>query len=439
MTGTWLSINDLGGFGSGKTFCGSLLGITLALKYAGIKGLVGAQTLPLLRDTTLATYIEHLDKLGCLYTYLKSENKLVFPNKSEILFRFLEEDSKLKSLNLGFIEIEEMSDTPESTFRMLLSRLRQEKKPEWGKDFKYRLFGHTNPQQSLGWIYEYFKKNPQPNYRRIIAPTAQNIYLPAGYLQSLKEVYSDEYYRINVLGEDCSETDTLVTKGFNKEVQVRSDLKLDKSLPIHITCDFNVDPMCWYIAQIKDGNIYYLYEVVRENTTTDATAQDVAELLYDCKHLPIEINGDASGDFRTTKGVDYVYLRNNLERNGFKNVSLKVTHKNPPIEYRISCWNNMIKGAGDTHHIFIHEQCKYLIYNIENLEVQAGTSKPKLPTASRIKSDSKAKFLGHPIDAASYLVCLYFPVKRMTVDNFKDQSKNMGVDIFGGKYDKRLI
>ena len=33
-----------GGFGSGKTFSVSLLGIILALKYPGIRGLVGAQT-----------------------------------------------------------------------------------------------------------------------------------------------------------------------------------------------------------------------------------------------------------------------------------------------------------------------------------------------------------------------------------------------------------
>ena len=33
-----------GGYGSGKTFCGSLLGILLCLKYPGIRGLVGAKT-----------------------------------------------------------------------------------------------------------------------------------------------------------------------------------------------------------------------------------------------------------------------------------------------------------------------------------------------------------------------------------------------------------
>ena len=73
-----------GGYGSGKTFSGSLLGILLALRYPKIRGLVGAQTVALLRDTTLATYLEHLDKMGIQFVYKKAENKLEFENGSEI-------------------------------------------------------------------------------------------------------------------------------------------------------------------------------------------------------------------------------------------------------------------------------------------------------------------------------------------------------------------
>ena len=48
-----------GGYGSGKTFAGSLLGILLCFKYPKITGLAGALTYPLVRDTTLATYFQH--------------------------------------------------------------------------------------------------------------------------------------------------------------------------------------------------------------------------------------------------------------------------------------------------------------------------------------------------------------------------------------------
>ena len=50
-----------GGYGSGKTWCGSLLGILLAKKYPGSRGLVGAKEYELVRKTTLVSYLEHLD------------------------------------------------------------------------------------------------------------------------------------------------------------------------------------------------------------------------------------------------------------------------------------------------------------------------------------------------------------------------------------------
>lgn len=415
-----------------------MLGITLALKYPGIVGLVGALTYPLLRDTTLASYMEHLDNLGVNYTYLKNESKIIFQNKSEILFRHLQEPEKLKSLNLGFVEIEEMSDVPQSTFEMLLSRLRQKAKPEW-KNFRHRLFGHTNPQQSRGWIYQFFKKEERPGYRRILAPTTQNKFLPEGYIDLLRNSYNDFYFKINVEGQDCDDTTGLVTKGFDRKEQVLETLTMRPGYPIHLTCDFNVDPMCWYICQVYDGNVYVLYEMVKENTTTEGAAQIVADLLQNYKDTPIIINGDASGDYKTTKGVDYVFLKNNLLRNGFKNLDIRVMPKNPGIEYRISCWNNMIEGPDKKHHIFIHPQCKYLLYNIENQEVEPGTSKPKRITSSKIKNDPYAKYLGHPIDAVSYLVCLYFPIQAIHYDKYNQQQQNINTDIFGGKYDKRLM
>lgn len=124
-----------GGYGSGKTFAGSLLGILLCLKFPGIRGLVGAQTYTLVRDTTLQTYFEHLENMnfkeGVDFEWSSSLQKLTFRNGSEILFRHFDEPNKLKSLNLGFVEIEEMSDIPYDTFKMLISRMRQKQKPWW--------------------------------------------------------------------------------------------------------------------------------------------------------------------------------------------------------------------------------------------------------------------------------------------------------------------
>lgn len=424
-----------GGFGSGKTFSGSLLGILLCQKYPGIRGLCGAQTYTLLRDTTMQTYFEHLDKMKLQYKFIKSESKIVFDNGSEILFRHLEDPDRLKSLNLGFVEIEEMSDVPYSTFKMLLGRLRQDKKPEW-KGFRYRLFGHTNPENSRGWIYDNFVKNRLPYFRRILAPTTDNIYLPKEYIQSMKDSFNEDYYNMYVLGRDMDYSLGLVTKHFVPDVQLRDDLKFNPKFPIHITCDFNIDPMCWYICQHYDNNVYVLKELVKSNTNTAICAEDIAEILCDYKEHSIIINGDATGLSKKTTGTDFIILKNTLQRYEFKNIDIRVMNKNPGIEWRIACWNNMIYGPDKKHHVFIHPSCKYLIYNIENLQTEPGGSRPKKVSTGKIKSDDMAKFLIHPIDAVSYLICLYYPIKDFSLKEYKGPPMS---DAFDGKYEKGII
>mgnify|MGYP001024670929 CR=1 FL=1 len=420
-----------GGYGSGKTFAGSLLGTLLCLKYPKIRGLVGAQTIKLVTDTTLVSYKEHFEKMGLKYTHNKSSNIITLENGSEILFRHLEEPDKIKSLNLGFVEIEEMSDVPQSTFEMLLARLRQEKRPEWGDDFRYRLFGHTNPESRKGWIYEKFVEKPRPNFRRIIAPTTDNIYLPKGFVQTLKDTYDEDYYRVNVLGEDVDFTKGLVTKHFNRDLQLRSDLKIRHDMPLHITCDFNKDPMCWYICQHYDGDIYVLHEVVTQHATTEGTSRFVAEeLLTGYKDCKIIINGDASGKSDTTKGSDYLIMQNIFKQAGY-DVKLAVMNKNPDIGWRTACWNRMFLGPDNKPHVFIHPSCVWLIYNIENFEMEEGGSRPKRISTGKLRVDPRAKYLGHPFDAVSYLICLYYPIKPVDLKAYQGPPM---LDVFGNKY-----
>ena len=431
-----------GGYGSGKTFSGSLLGIILCLKYPGIRGLVGAQTFSLVRDTTLVSYKEHLEKMGLEegsdWKELKAESKLVFSNGSEVLFRHLEEPDKIKSLNLGFVEIEEMSDTPQATFDMLLGRLRQAKRPEWGNKFVYRLFGHTNPESRKGWIYRYFVEEKKPNYRRIIAPTTDNAKnLPDGFIESLKDRYSEAYYRVNVLGEDADYVSGLATKGFTRDDHLREDLRIDRRYPIHIACDFNTDPMCWYICQHYNGTVYVLHEIVENYTDTNHCSRILGELLKDYKSHQIILNGDASGKMKTTTGSNFMIMRAVLTELGFSNLDLQVAPKNPPITYRYACWNAMVRDEKGNPHVFIHPLCKYLIYDIENLETEEGGDAPKKPSGGKIRNDPYAKYLTHPTDAVSSLVCYYYPIKQKIRT---EQYKGKIMDVFGNeKYEYGMI
>lgn len=403
-----------GGYGSGKTWCGSLLGIMLAQKYPGSKGLVAAKEFTLLKRTTLEEYFNHLDKMGFLpnkdYKYNKLDHTLTFTNGSSIYFKDIDNPEKIKSLNLHWAEIEECSQVSDSAFRQVLARVRKEPKPDW-ENFRYRIFMHTNPQPNKGWIYKRFVEEKKPNYRLVIAPTSNNTFLPEHYVEELKNSYDPEYYRINVLGEFGDYSSGLVVKGFSDENVCR--LSYNKYFPLHLTCDFNVDPMCWLIAQrTKDGeDVHYIDEIVIENTTTQQAIDEFIRRYPNHKGKLI-INGDASGDYRSAQSefTNYAIIKRSLEANGY-NPIFHLRGFNPPILNRIQSFNARVRNVNGECHILVSPKCKWLLHNIYNLKFKEGTSIVDVPTQKQIENNRDMKFLEHPFDAASYLVEFYYPIK----------------------------
>ena len=408
-----------GGYGSGKTWCGSLLGILLAYKYPGCRGLVGAKEYELVRKTTLVSYMEHLEnfgfKAGKDYTYNKVDKIIRFFNGSEILFSALDDPEKFKSLNLHWAEIEEASQISDSSFKQLLGRLRNTYRgKDWG-DFRYRLFGHTNPQPDKGWIWQRFVEGVNGvkpiNYRLILSPTTNNIYLPEHFIQSMKDSFDEEYYKINVLGEFGNYASGLVVKNFTQD-NIK-ELHYQTDLPLHLTWDFNVDPMSCILAHITDGKVFYFDEFVLENTSTERTIKAVID-KYKAHQGDIIINGDASGDNRSTQSEysNYVIIQKALKVAFPKSkIKFRLRNFNPPIKNRIAAFNAKICNYNGERNIFIDPCCKKLLYNIYNLKYKVGTDIVDVPTYAQIKSDNSLKFLEHPFDAASYLVDYYFPIR----------------------------
>lgn len=403
-----------GGFGSGKTWCGSLLGIMLARKYPGSRGLVGAKEYELVKNTTLVSYFEHLNEMGYVkdvdYKYNKIDKKIVFSNGSEILFKGLDDPEKFKSLNLHWAEIEEASQVSDTSFKGLLGRLRNTYRGKnWGR-FTYRLFGHTNPQASKGWIYQRFVESHKENYRLLIAPTSENTFLPDHYIESMKNEYDPEYFRINVLGEFGNYSSGLVVKNFTEDNY--KEVGYNKDMPLYLTCDFNVDPMCWEIAHKDDDNVYFFDELVVENTSTQMCVQEFIR-RYPKHNSEIIICGDASGNFRNASSefTNYKIMQLALEEYGYR-VRFCLRHFNPPIMNRIQAFNARVMNAKGDKHVFISKnKCKWLKYNIENLSFKEGTSIVDVPTEKEIKNNRDYKFLEHPFDAASYLVEYFYPIK----------------------------
>ncbi|MFM7469474.1 MAG: phage terminase large subunit [Vampirovibrionales bacterium] len=431
-----------GGFGSGKTWVGCLLGLLLCAKHPGILVLSVAKTYPLLKETTLRTYKEHLDQWGWeagkhyKLTESTGNTRLIFPGwgNAEILFRHLQNPEKLKSLNVGAIQIEELSQITEQDFLMLLSRLRQPSVGRW------RLFAHTNPHPDAnGWIARRFPSQDeglrmetltlpdgrtlQSSWRRVFAPTRENTFLPPHYVATLASQYDPDLSQRYLEGTDAQEIHGRVVKHFS-QANMDETLAYRPDQELVLSCDFNVDPMGWVIGHRvrcpQTGNIQY--EVFDELTLRHTTTQEAAELFvsrYGKHRAGILITGDASGQFRRSSAssqagrTDYDILMNTLLREGVRPVVKRLPAGNPPIIDRINSVNALVCNAQGERRLKVHPtRCPWLVYNLTHLRYYAGTRQIQLPTPQQLERDPQARYLGHLYDALGYWVMLHDPIRR---------------------------
>ena len=182
-------------------------------------------------------------------------------------------------------------------------------------------------------------------------------------------------------------------------------------MDLHISCDFNVDPMAWVLAHKTEDKVFYFDEIVMENTTTSHACDEFCR-RYPAHKAKIIINGDASGDNRscTSEYTNYVIIKKKLLRFGY-DVDIKIKAFNPPIKNRIAAFNAKVRSADGEVCLYVDRKCEKLLYNIYNLKYREGTSKIDVPTYQQIKQTKELKFLSHPMDAASYLVDYYWPIR----------------------------
>ena len=406
-----------GGFGGGKTFCGSLRGLLFAFQWAGSTGLVGAASQDLLDNTTKAKYEWHLENMGMKggqhYWWSDRKTKLTLANGSTIRFKTVSNWENFRSTEFTWIELEEASLIDEKTFKELSARLRETTRSEWVNPYR-AMFLHTNPQGTRGWIYRMFR-NPKTKikgYRALTAPTTENTYLPKTYVENLMKMYSAEEVEELIMGLDVNRDNTVAFPDFNLIENVRS-LQYDPSHPLILTCDFNYNPMCWYLIQQYDNKWFILKELIFENVTTQDMCKIIEPIIreqYSTKELIIM--GDAHGADMKTNGSDYQIMSIYFGDKGYDFV-IKVLKSNPFIKDRLAVLRGIIKNAVGERRLFVDESCKRLLYNFDECKNNLANGGLKLPTDNEIQQDDNKRYLIHPIDAISYP--MYFLNKQQSL------------------------
>lgn len=112
-----------GGYGSGKTKTSVMEVVKHVMSTPNGQTLMGAQTIPQLEQTSMKEFLEAFPK-PLIVNYNKAKMYVDTINGHRILFRPLDDEGKIRSLNLTMFHIEEASEIDFSIFVQLQTRLR---------------------------------------------------------------------------------------------------------------------------------------------------------------------------------------------------------------------------------------------------------------------------------------------------------------------------
>lgn len=290
-----------GAFGSGKSrwLCYKIL--YLLTKYPRNRGFLCRKTLQSLKTTTLKTLLDGDGSQPAVLPkeFIASHNKqdrvITLVNGSELWYGNMDKEF-IKSMNLGFAAVDELSELTEEDWNFLSGRLRLAGIPVT------QLIAATNPASKQHWIWNRAKVNVpkddegQPKVEFISSSTLDNHFLPKEYIENLKQILFGYYYQRYVMGEWVG-TDEIVYDNFDINKHVVKPFDIPRHWKLYRSFDFGYRApfFCgWFSEAGEDAHEYGDYKkgdifLYRELYYTQRTASVNADQVLKFSKYP---NGD---------------------------------------------------------------------------------------------------------------------------------------------------
>jgi len=201
----------------------------------------------------------------------------------------------------------------------------------------------------------------------------------------------------------------LIFYTFKEHIHIKDSIcQYQPHLPLYIGMDFNVDPMCWVVCQIRENHpicpgeklLVALDEVFIRNTNTPESLNMLYK-KYAFHKERVYFCGDAASHQRRTSASisDYLHIVNFKPAN-WTDRKVLIPNKNPGLADRFSVCNSVIQSAEGTVRFYVHSKCKRLIDDLNYRAYKEGTSDPN------DQDDA-----GHMTDALGYLMYSQFPMR----------------------------
>lgn len=208
----------------------------------------------------------------------------------------------------------------------------------------------------------------------------------------------------SVSGVRCFENFSLIAN-------TSDELAFDSTLPLCLCCDFNVEPMCWAIAQIRsDEELWFLEEIWLKEGSVNRACDEFLNRYGDF-YGEVWVYGDASGRNRekNDQRSNYDTIKINFMRAPF-NVRMKVPSKNPSNVNSVAAMNLRLKDKFGNPRVKIHSRnCPHLIKDLVEVVWEDGT---KTTIKKERKKERPYFWRTHMGDAAMSIVNREWPTRK---------------------------
>ena len=389
----------VGGFGSGKTYSfirkTFINHITRKNKEGVSNGWIIYPTYSLAQDVFIPPFLKLLEDKGIKYDYNVSKNTIKTIYGNIRIFQMIKPD-KIVGVSLSYCGFDEFDVSSyrycETAFNKALGRMRDCENPE--------IYITTTPE-GYKYTYTLMVEKADENKLLVRGKTKDNFYLPKGYLKLLEENYDKNLLKAYSEGQFVN-LQQGSTYQFNRTTNVQP-VQYDRSKPIRVAIDWNVDPEACVLAQVYEQQpqvrVFDCIALTHSGSGDLLTERMVNEIKGKYPNSEYIAYPDATGHKRGSSAMfSDIDL---LIKGGFKVKALKT---NPRVIDRVNAVNKSLDG-----NIIIDPRCKGLIEDFEKTCNKEGTR----------EIDKSNKALTHFTDAFGYFIYWEFPTIKPTLGSIK--------------------
>lgn len=320
----------IGGYGSGKSWAGVMKTVLKKMRYPGIPVAYYLPTYSLIKDVAYGKFSDTLEQFGIPYDIHKQDKDIITPY-GPVYLRSMDNPSTIVGYQVGYSLIDETDILPTDKMTDVFSKIiaRNRAKLPDGSDNCTDVVGTP---EGFKWAYKFFIKDSKPNRVIIRGRTEANTELPPGYIDTLRDVYTESQLQAYLEGEFVNLTTGSVYHAFDRR-RHHTDRMPKENDVLHVGMDFNIMNMHAVINVIEGGVAMAVDEIVKGYDTNDV----ISKLKERFPKNQIVVYPDAAGKARSTSGKSDHQL---LREAGLK---LVTSDKNPFVRDRVNAMNTAFR------------------------------------------------------------------------------------------------